>query len=201
MMGVASPPSQRPTEVKSPVAVGHNVHHAENNWDDEVLEAPRPSSPSGSSDSAALRGGAYRQRPDPVYRPPTDADEDYEEDEDEEYWRDYETHRRKPKDIPEDDNLSTSSDWDKYGSLPLAVKEYNVAFAELEGSEHWNSEQRKIHKLIYMRGLHPMLPSTWRLSFKMWGITQPELDNVFSPRNSKKRVVIHANGSELEGKH
>jgi hypothetical protein len=51
-----------------------------------------------------------------------------------------------------------------------------------------------------MRGLHPMMPSWWRVSFKMWGVTQPHLDDVFTPKHSKKRVVIHAYGNEVAGK-
>jgi hypothetical protein len=100
----------------------------------------------------------------------------------------------------EDDGYSTSSDWDNYGSLPLNMSEYDRIVARLEGSEDWNADQRKLHKLIYMRGLHPMIPSWWRVSLKMWGITQPHLDDVFTPKHSKKRVAIHAYGNEVAGK-
>lgn len=102
--------------------------------------------------------------------------------------------------LSSDDGYSTSSDWDGYGSLPLVMDEYDEAAARLEGSEDWNEEQRKLHKLIYMRGLHPMMPSWWRVSFKMWGVTQPQLDDVFTPQHSKKRVAIHAYGNEVAGK-
>jgi hypothetical protein len=101
---------------------------------------------------------------------------------------------------PEDDGNSTSSDWDGYGDLPRTMDQYEASVAQLEGSEDWNEDQRKLHKLIYMRGLHPMMPSWWRVSFKMWGVTQPHLDDVFTPKHSKKRVVIHAYGNEVAGK-
>ncbi|KAL2263178.1 hypothetical protein VTK26DRAFT_7833 [Humicola hyalothermophila] len=97
----------------------------------------------------------------------------------------------------DDDGYSTSSDWDNYGSLPLTNDEYIDLVARLEGSEDWNPDQRKLHRLIYMRGLHPMLPSWWRMSFRMWGVTQPHLDDVFTPKYSKKRVAIHAYGNEM----
>ena len=101
---------------------------------------------------------------------------------------------------PEDDGNSTSSDWDSYGDLPRTMAQYEASVAQLEGSEDWNEDQRKLHKLIYMRGLHPMMPSWWRVSFKMWGVTQPHLDDVFTPKHSKKRVAIHAYGNEVAGK-
>lgn len=96
---------------------------------------------------------------------------------------------------------SISSDWDGYGDLPLTLGEYEATVARLEGSDEWNADQKKLHKLIYMRGLHPMMPSWWRLDFKMWGVTQPHLDDVFTPKHSKKRVAIHAYGHEVAGKH
>ncbi|KAH6856425.1 hypothetical protein B0I37DRAFT_75370 [Chaetomium sp. MPI-CAGE-AT-0009] len=101
------------------------------------------------------------------------------------------------EDVYEDDGYSTSSDWDDYGTLPLTMDEYDEAVARMEGSDGWNADQKKLHKLIYMRGLHPMMPSWWRVNFKMWGITQPHLDHVFTPKHSKKRVAIHAYGNEL----
>ncbi|KAK4204903.1 hypothetical protein QBC40DRAFT_74624 [Triangularia verruculosa] len=86
----------------------------------------------------------------------------------------------------------TSSDWDDYGTVPQVIDDYEEGVARLEGSEDWNADQRKVHKLIFLRGLHPMIPSNWRICFKMWGINQPHLDDVFTPTDSEKRVVIHA---------
>ena len=104
------------------------------------------------------------------------------------------------EDDDDDDGKSTSSDWDSYGDS-LTIDQYEAMAARLEGNEDWNADQRRLHKLIYMRGLHPMMPSWWRVSFKMWGVTQPTLDDVFTPKNSKKRVAIHAYGNEVAGKH
>ncbi|KAK4041165.1 hypothetical protein C8A01DRAFT_15056 [Parachaetomium inaequale] len=104
------------------------------------------------------------------------------------------------EDASEDDGYSTSStssDWDGYGTLPLTMDEYDGTVAHMEGSEEWNAEQKKLHKLIYMRGLHPMMPSWWRVSLKMWGVTQPHLDDLFTPTHSKKRVAIHSYGNEV----
>lgn len=102
-------------------------------------------------------------------------------------------------DLDEDDAQSISSNWDYYGDLPLTMAEYDRAAAKLEGSEKWNPDQKKLHKLIYMRGLHPILPSWWRVSLRMWGVTQPQLDDLFTPKNSKKKVAIHAHGNEVAG--
>jgi len=100
----------------------------------------------------------------------------------------------------DDDGYSTSSDWDEYDGLSPALDEYDELLTRLDGSEDWNADQKKLHKLIYMRGLHPMMHSWWRVSFKMWGVTQPHLDHVFTPKNSQKRVAIHSFGNEVAGK-
>ena len=96
--------------------------------------------------------------------------------------------------------IDDSSDWDDYGEVPEAREDYDRAVTMLDGSENWNEEQSKVHKLIYMRGIHPMIPSTWRLSYKMWGVTQPQLDHVFTSPQSRKRVVISAHKNEVDGK-
>lgn len=96
---------------------------------------------------------------------------------------------------------SNSSDWEGYGPLGHTAADYNKAVSLIDGSNEWNEDQKKLHKLIYMRGLHPMMPSWWRMSFKMWGVTQPHLDDVFAPNYSRKRVAIHAYGSEMAGKY
>ncbi len=108
---------------------------------------------------------------------------------------------KEEEDLPEDDANSTSSDWDSYGDCALTVDEYDEMVGRLEGSEDWNADQKKLHKQIHMLGLHPVMPSWWRMSFKMWGVTQPHLDDLFTPKNSKKRVAINAYGNEVAGKH
>ncbi|SPQ20090.1 c411e416-c577-40d9-a0e2-fff812b44106 [Thermothielavioides terrestris] len=151
-----------------------------------------------SDGEASLRGGAVYRRPDVAWlRKAAVAsrkqDQPPSKEEDESDAVDYED----LDSFSSDDGYSTSSDWDSYGSLPLLIDEYDKAVARLEGNEDWNEEQKKLHKLIYMRGLHPMMPSWWRVSFKMWGVTQPHLDDVFTPKHSKKRVAIHAYGNEV----
>jgi hypothetical protein len=163
--------------------------------EDETVFDPACYRPAGD-DKPTLRGGAVYQRENVWLRKAAvRSREEQRSDEEEEDEIDYE-------DLEEaswgDD--STSSDWDTYGSLPLIMGEYEAAVARLEGSYDWNEDQKKLHKLIYMRGLHPMLPSWWRLSFKMWGVTQRHLDDVFTPKHSKKRVAIHAYGNEVAGK-
>lgn len=106
-----------------------------------------------------------------------------------------------PWELPSDPNdADYNSDWEDYGGVPEAREAYDRAVTMLDGSENWNAEQSKVHKLVYMRGIHPMIPSTWRLSYKMWGVTQPHLDDVFTPPLSRKRVVISANRNEVDGK-
>ncbi|AEO55116.1 hypothetical protein MYCTH_2298579 [Thermothelomyces thermophilus ATCC 42464] len=190
-------------EMSSPYSQATDVDMQDTNWtrktgDDmteDDMSCDSPCLPSiEADDDAALRGGviapapnlawaqkaalASHQKPQTGYAGPGADDGDSDE-------------------LSEDDTNSTSSDWDSYGTLPLTLDEYESVVDRIEGSEDWNEDQRKLHKLIYLRGLHPMMPSWWRLSFKMWGVTQPHLDDVFTPMHSKKRVAIHAYGNEV----
>lgn len=98
------------------------------------------------------------------------------------------------------DDFIRIDDWDHYGKVPKLLSEYRSAIANIEGSKQWTNDQKLIHKLSFMRGHHPMIPSWWRLYYKMWGITQSDLDDVFTPIDEPRRVVIHAYGNELAGK-
>ncbi|KAH6631999.1 hypothetical protein F5144DRAFT_238073 [Chaetomium tenue] len=210
------PPPNRPRIMETITALGdlpistphsqgtdvemQDIDWTENIGDETLYDSPcRPSIEIGYD--AALRGGVIHPPPNLVWaRKVAVASQQsqqaeyvqYDEDEDEADI-DYED----LGDGYEDDGYSTSSDWDDYGTLPLTMDEYDEAVAGMEGSDGWNADQKKLHKLIYMRGLHPMMPSWWRVNFKMWGITQPHLDHVFTPKHSKKRVAIHAYGSEV----
>jgi hypothetical protein len=167
---------------------------------DMVLEPPiRPSIE--TDDTPSLRGGVVHRRQDVAWaRKVAVAPRSERRYGEAEFGFEFPDRYDFSEDHFSDDGYSTSSDWDNYGALPLNMSEYDRVVARLEGSEDWNADQRKLHKLIYMRGLHPMIPSWWRVSLKMWGITQPHLDDVFTPKHSKKRVAIHAYGNEVAGK-
>ncbi|KAK3323632.1 hypothetical protein B0T19DRAFT_210625 [Cercophora scortea] len=95
------------------------------------------------------------------------------------------------------EDKDSDSDWDGYGQTPDLLEEYERALDKIPGSKQWNEIQKKLHKLIWLRGNHPVLPSWWRISLKMWGVTQGHLDHVFAPPGSKKRVAIHAYGNHV----
>ncbi|KAK5657747.1 hypothetical protein OQA88_2820 [Cercophora sp. LCS_1] len=96
-------------------------------------------------------------------------------------------------------DYETNDDWSTYGRVPQELEQYHHDLEMVDGSNDWNKEQRKVHRLVYMRGFHPMLPSTWKMSYKIWGVTQPELNDVFAPPESNKAVVISARGNEVAG--
>ncbi|KAK0627250.1 hypothetical protein B0T14DRAFT_421694 [Immersiella caudata] len=83
-----------------------------------------------------------------------------------------------------------NSDWSSYGDVPNLIDDWDREVTLIDGSDQWNARQIRVHQLIYMRGIHPMIPSTWKMSYKMWGIGQLQLEHVFAPVNSDKRVVI-----------
>ncbi|KAK3294650.1 uncharacterized protein B0H64DRAFT_191757 [Chaetomium fimeti] len=209
------PPPHRPRILESITALGDSpmsipdsqgtddVEMQDTDWTESVgdgmlYDSPyHPSTETGHD--TALRGGVIYPPPNLVWARKVavashkEQQREYVQYDNDEAEIDYED----LEDGYEDDGYSTSSDWDDYGTLPLTVGEYDEAVAGMEGSDGWNADQKKLHKLIYMRGLHPMMPSWWRVNFKMWGITQPHLDHVFTPKHSKKRVAIHAYGNEV----
>ncbi|EGZ73118.1 hypothetical protein NEUTE2DRAFT_85911, partial [Neurospora tetrasperma FGSC 2509] len=92
---------------------------------------------------------------------------------------------------------STNSNWDEYVEVPLHLQDYAKVIKRVSGYEDWNEEQRHLHKLIFLRGLHPVMPASWRWSYKMWGIAEDNLTHVFAPEDSRKEVIIKAYGNEL----
>lgn len=171
---------------------------------DMMIQAQLSPCSNSSDEDQHLLGGAQQmgEYDTTAYRPSEGYGEDYYDDEDE-FEGSAEWQRKIDEmddDDDDDDAHSTSSDWDDYGSLPVIVGDYEEVLARIEGSDDWNADQKKLHKLIYLRGLHPMIPSHWRLCFKMWGITAPILDDVFTPKSSRKRTAIRAYGSVQYGK-
>ncbi|KAK4099684.1 hypothetical protein N658DRAFT_517190 [Parathielavia hyrcaniae] len=187
------------TDSMSSSSQSTDVEMTEEDWMDDghsdlVVEIPcRPSIKIESDDDVSLRGGMLFPSQIAWARKVAVAPHRKHAHDETEFPLDF----GDPDHLSDDDGYSTSSDWDSYGALPLTTSEYDNLVARLEGSDDWNADQRKLHKMLYMRGLHPMIPSWWRVSLKMWGITQPHLDDVFTPRMSKKRVAIHAYGNEL----
>lgn len=92
---------------------------------------------------------------------------------------------------------SINSNWDQYEEVPRHMQDYAKVIKRVSGYEDWNEEQRHLHKLIFLRGLHPVMPASWRWSFKMWGIAEGNLAQVFAPEDSEKEVIIKAYGNEL----
>jgi hypothetical protein len=163
--------------------------------------------------TATLRGGSHiRPSIEVVVKKEEDYEQpavDYDDYDDYDGWegddRDGSNESGEEREMDDDDDgdwdsYSTNSNWDEYGSVPTLLKEYEDVVAGLEGNESWNEEQRKLHQLIYMRGFHPMMHSWWRMNFKMWGITQESMDDVFAPPGNQKRLAIHAFGNEVAGK-
>lgn len=107
--------------------------------------------------------------------------------------------KRLTREASDNPAYSTNSNWDQYEEVPRHLLDYAKVTKQVSGYEDWNEEQRHLHKLIFLRGLHPVMPASWRWSFKMWGISEGNLTTVFAPEGSKKEVVIKAYGNELAG--
>ena len=169
---------------------------------DMMIQAQLSPCSNSSDEDQHMRGVGQKRSEydDTAYLPSEGYGEDYYDEEDEfEGSAEWQRKIDEMDDDSDEDGHSTSSDWDNYGSLPLIVGDYEEILARIEGSDDWNADQKKLHKLIYLRGLHPMIPSHWRLCFKMWGVTAPILDDVFTPQSSRKRTAIRAYGSVQHG--
>lgn len=111
----------------------------------------------------------------------------------------YESGTRLTRETSRNPIYSTNSNWDQYEEVPRHMQDYAKVIKRVPGYESWNEEQRHLHKLIFLRGLHPVMPASWRWSYKMWGIAEGNLAQVFAPKDSKKEVIIKAYGNELAG--
>ncbi|KAK3400093.1 hypothetical protein B0T20DRAFT_350193 [Sordaria brevicollis] len=109
----------------------------------------------------------------------------------------YQSGTRLTRETSRNPNYSSNSNWDQYEEVPRHMQDYAKVIKRVSGYEEWNEEQRHLHKLIFLRGLHPVMPASWRWSFKMWGIAEGNLAQVFAPENSKKEVIIKSYGNEL----
>ncbi|KAK1776069.1 hypothetical protein QBC45DRAFT_228551 [Copromyces sp. CBS 386.78] len=132
-----------------------------------------------------------------------DYDDDSADDEDiDDNWGYHSGHTQTPskrltRETSRNPAYSSNSNWDQYEEVPRHLVDYAKVIKHVSGYEDWNEEQRHLHKLIFLRGLHPVMPASWRWSFKMWGIAEGNLTHVFAPDDSRKEVVIKAYGNEL----
>lgn len=88
-----------------------------------------------------------------------------------------------------------NDNWDREERVQVLLQRYEKARSEISGSDKWDEEQRKVHKLIYMRGEHPMLDYSWRYNFRMWGVDT----GVYAPEGTKKQLAIRSLKSEFKG--
>jgi len=94
--------------------------------------------------------------------------------------------------IPESDE-EEESEWEVD---PEILASYEEARSQIKGHEQWTRDQRRLHKLLAMRGLHPLMPSSWSRDF----LGVPVHRALFAPLGSNRPVVICQRGSQFRGK-
>ncbi|KAK3390992.1 hypothetical protein B0H63DRAFT_129367 [Podospora didyma] len=178
----------------------------DDNQDLGIPDIPDLSFVVSHDDVAMLRGGSQQQGP--PAQPESEEETGDDEGDDDEGDEDEGGEDEGDDELGVDDGFnpnyfdfheaSSDSDWSNYNLVPQIALEHELVIAGLEGSQLWNEEQRKVHRLLYLRGFQPMIPSAWRMDFLMWGVAQPEMDEVFTPlTRRKKHVLISACGNEL----
>jgi hypothetical protein len=92
----------------------------------------------------------------------------------------------------EDEGKDDDGEWE----IPEdELAEYEASVKDIPGHQRWLREERRMHKLLSLRGLTPLMPASWKKDF----LGTPIHANLFAPLDSKKPVVIHNLGSQFRG--
>ncbi|KAJ9148930.1 hypothetical protein NKR23_g4588 [Pleurostoma richardsiae] len=72
-------------------------------------------------------------------------------------------------------------------------RNYQDAKDAIPGQESWGTDLDRLHRLLSLRGRHPLMPGTWA-----WDLLDlPMLPELFAPPTSEKPVLIHAMSSQF----
>ncbi|OAA62414.1 hypothetical protein SPI_03954 [Niveomyces insectorum RCEF 264] len=116
-------------------------------------------------------GGSAAQNDDEASR-----EEEKTDDEELEDW----LHLFEESDYDDDDE---DSDWEVDEDERQA---YTDGVAGIAGYAGWTADEQRLHRLLSLRGFHPLLPAAWTGDF----LGVPMYPSLFAPSDSHKRVVI-----------
>lgn len=119
------------------------------------------------------------------------SDEDVEDDDDEEGDEEEDDYVTEDDDDDEEPEPSRSG-WEVDEE---ELKIYEANKISIKGHERWTHDEVRLHKLLSLRGLHPLMPAAWSRDF----LGVPIYPALFAPAGSDKQVVIHNKSSQFRG--
>lgn len=105
------------------------------------------------------------------------------------------------------DPIEDELEYDELEEALIEESEDNLLIAEddlrdyikhkltIDGIETWPKEAARLYKLLYLRGLYPLMMSTWVWDF----FGHPMPDGIFTPRASDDKALIKAYGNGVHG--
>ena len=93
----------------------------------------------------------------------------------------------------EDDDEDPTGDWP---IEPEELKAYEESKKELPDTDNWLRDEHRLHKLLSLRGMHPLMPAGWRYDF----LGVPMYPSLFAPLDSEEKTLIYNLASQFRGK-
>lgn len=76
------------------------------------------------------------------------------------------------------------------------MQEYQQVMLQTPGIDNWTAEARLLHKLLYLRGLYPLMPSDWRF----WDLRDHPLPaELFMPEDQDDSALVRAEKGHYHG--
>lgn len=107
---------------------------------------------------------------------------------------------------PDDDDSSSDDDVpddfeviefeDEWEVNERALRYYRKQLFNTKGAETWPRDHLKVHKLLWLRGQFPLMPSSWALDL----VDHPTLNHLFAPIGLDKKTLIENESSRFRGK-
>lgn len=92
-----------------------------------------------------------------------------------------------------------TTDADKTGESEWEVDEdelaaYETGVQQIDGFERWTHDEKRLHRLLSLRGFHPLMPATWTRDF----LGVPLYPSLFAPpERAHKQTLIYNKGSQF----
>lgn len=143
----------------------------------------------GVGTSPSLRGGSRIQgSADGVERDRSNEDDDGDEDDDDEEGSETQ--------INMDDYYESDDDFDiEYDVDREDIAGYRVERTKVKGIATWPKEVARAHKTIALRGMYPLMPSSWNWDL----VDHPFVEGLFVPADSDKKVLFQEQSNRSRG--
>lgn len=165
--------------------------------DEEDLSPPKPRALPYLHGAAKSKKNVKSLRVDYLNEDPGDEDEDQDQEYEEEERQDEDGQDRDEVDIDYDE-LEEALTEESEEDLLIAVEDlhdYIKHKLTIEEIDAWPKGASRLYKLLYLRGLYPLMRNGWTWDF----FGHPMPDGIFTPKGSDDKTLIKAYGNQFHG--